>query len=36
MSNNGEPLKSGLGDIQGHKKWHYSIDLILLPIGPPL
>jgi len=34
--NNGVTLNSGLGFIQGHWKWHQSIDHIRLPISLPL
>jgi len=36
-SNNGVPLKSELGVIQGHSIWHHSIDPIGLrvPTGVP-
>ena len=33
---NGLHLKSGLGLIQGHWKWHHLVDLIRLLIGLPL
>jgi len=32
MSNNGVPLKSGLGVIQGHRKWQHSTNRTRLPI----
>jgi len=32
-SNNGTTFKYGLGVIQGHWKWHHSIDHIQVPIG---
>jgi len=35
VSNNGVTLKSGLGVIQGHWKWHHSIDHIRVLIGIP-
>jgi len=30
------PLKSGLGIIQGHWKWHHSTDHTQLPTSSPL
>ena len=35
-SQNSMTLKSGLGIVQGHRKWRRSIDYRLLSIGPPL
>jgi len=32
----GMTLKSGLGVIEGHWKWHHSIDRIRVPIRLPL
>jgi len=36
MSNNGVPLRSELRVIQGHWKWHHSIDYVRLSISLPL
>jgi len=35
-SKNGLTLKYGFGVVQGHLKWHGSIDHVRLSIGPPL
>ena len=32
-SNNGVTLKTGLGFVQGHWKWHHLIDRIRFPIS---
>jgi len=32
---NGVTLKSGLGVVEGHWKWHYSICRVRVPIGVP-
>jgi len=34
-SNNGVTLTLQLEVIQGHSKWHHSIDCIRVPIGVP-
>jgi len=36
MSKNGVTLKTRLGVVQGHLKWHRSIDHMRLSIGRPL
>ena len=36
FSVNGVTLKTGLGFVQGHWKWHHLIDSILVPIRLPL
>ena len=35
-SKNSVTLKTGLGVVHGHWKWHHSMDHIRLSIGPPL
>ena len=35
-SNNGMTLKYGIRVVQGHWKWHHSIDRIGVPIGVPV
>ena len=34
-SKSGVTLKTGLGFVQGYKKWHHLVDRILVPIRLP-